>query len=249
MGNLHELFQDLRKNAMHYLGATKGSEFEDRLSAKLNRIGFSRLPIDDSVRESLQKTKSVVLDTYSESSMHNPFPDFRQHFILQPYGSQNYPDFLVLDGDSVIYIEVKFSSRGQPNPVWNSGLPRPNGIYIFGKAGIRRDLTFFRGHDVVSSEDAKKLHNFFVELKARQVGFNQMEMSKQPYGFAVYVRKAFEQKTGFNKNAITDFFTNHDRKKLEDGVIEYLSQKTSATPKKLNARALPTGASARHSDG
>lgn len=47
-------------------------------------------------------------------------------------------------------------------------------------------------------------------------------MEKQPYGFAAYIRKAFEQKREFNPDAILDFFNNENREKLENSVISYL---------------------------
>ncbi len=218
MGNLYMLFEDLRANKGFYLGSTKGRDFEDRLGEKLHELGYSRI-----VRRA-DMLKVEVLDKFSERGIINPFSQFRRHFILQPYGSQNYPDFLVLDDDRVVCMEVKFSQRGQKSPVWNSGLPRANGVYIFGAAGAKADVTFFLGSDVVSVDDAKKLHEFFDKLRALQREFNQKEMGSQPYGFSAYVRKAFEQKVAFNKDASLDFFKNQNRKTLEDAVITHLLQ-------------------------
>lgn len=46
-------------------------------------------------------------------------------------------------------------------------------------------------------------------------------MSNQEFGFAVYARKAYEQKQKHNPEAITNFFQNHRRYDLEKQVLEH----------------------------
>ena len=227
MSRIHELFIDLRADSI-YLEAGSGNEFERRISAKLEGLGYTVLSKHDIFanepegEEKFDLLKKEILKKDSEAQVTNPFQKYKKSVIPQPYSRQNYPDFLVLDNDRVISIEVKFSDKKQTRPVWNSGLPRPNGIYIFGSRGTK-ELTFFKGVDVLSVEDARKLHKFFDdELRKRQTEFNEAEMKDQPYGFAAYVRKAFEQKRTFNPKAVLDYFTNPDRKKLEDSVISHL---------------------------
>ena len=225
MGNLGDLFVDLQKNKGRYLASTKGGDFEDRIDTKLHQIGFSRVQADDlrdasGGRERFKALKEAVLDKGSNDKIVNGFrSEFGRHFIVQPFGSQNYPDFLVFSGATVVGIETKFSATGTSSPVWNSGLPRPNGIYVFGATG-RRDLTFFCGGDILSAADARQLHDFFEQLKKHQEKFNKERMSGQPYGFAAYVRKAFEQKRVFNKSAVLDLFSNPKRDDLETAVIQ-----------------------------
>ena len=67
-----------------------------------------------------------------------------------------------------------------------------------------------------------KLHDFFLKMKQQQCDFNKTEMLKQKYGFAVYNRKAFDQRKKHNKDAIINFFNNEDRKQLEDAVLQYV---------------------------
>lgn len=223
MGKLSGLFKNLRDKKSDYLLGKTGKDFEARIGANLHTLGFSRLIWDDIADEEKRHKGTVnseILKKMTDKCATNPF-SFKKHFILTPNGSQEYPDFLVLEGQNAIGIEAKYSSKKQRRPVWNSGLPRPNGIYIFGAAGLR-DVTFFRGCDVINIEDAEKMHRFFKELKQREKQFNAQEMSKQQYGFSVYVRKAFDQKAVFNKEAIVDFFSNKNRERLENSVISYL---------------------------
>ena len=212
----------MRNNKGFYLNSAKGAEFEDRINTSLHKMGYSRLIKDDLEDDLFATLKTEVIDKETEISISNPFVHYTDHFITQPFGSQQYPDFLIFDMTRIVCIETKFSSGKQTRPVWNSGLPRPNGIYIFGSYG-RTDLTFFRGIDVVSLSDAKQLHDFFDKgLKAYQEQFNNDEMNKQKYGFRAYIRKAYEQSKKHNPNAIIDFFNNPKRLELEDSVIRSL---------------------------
>ena len=220
--NLGGLFIDLRQNKRKYLASTTGKEFESRIETKMHTLGFSRVQQDNIEKLKFELIKQTVLGKESEEDIANICPEFNRHYIIQPFGSQNYPDFLVFWGDMLFGIETKYSKSGQGHPVWNSGLPRPNGIYIFGASGAQ-DLTFFRGNDVLSVADARQLHDFFDRgLKEYQTRFNKDSMCEQPYGFAVYIRKAFEQKKTFNKNAVLNMFTNPQRTKLENAVIAHL---------------------------
>ena len=126
-----------------------------------------------------------------------------------------------MDGNRLIVIEVKYSGGEQKKPMWNSGLPRPHGIYVFGSYGCK-DITFFMGRDLLSLDDTRKLQSFFVTLKKEEREFNFNNMLGQPYGFEAYSRKAFGQSMQYNKKAVIDYFANPDRKKLEENVINYV---------------------------
>lgn len=44
----------------------------------------------------------------------------RDSFIFQPFGSQNFPDFLVFTDTFALPLEIKFTSDTGFKPVWNS---------------------------------------------------------------------------------------------------------------------------------
>ncbi len=225
MDDLIGLFIDLRQNKAGYLASIAGKDFEDRIDAKLHKMGYSRIlrhDLDNVGGDCFNLIKCAVLERESNDKIGNIYTEFNRHFIHQPFGRQNYPDFLVFSGEWIFAIETKFSAKNQSKPVWNSGLPRPNGIYVFGSME-RKDLTFFLGGHILSIADTRKLHDFFDKgLKEYQDRFNAETMNQQKYGFAAYIRKAFEQKKAFNKKAILNFFDNPERAKLESAVIEYL---------------------------
>lgn len=225
MAKLHDLFTDIQGQCKSYLGGQNGKDFENRIEANLTKMGFTRVLRIDFEEDKYQEIQKEVLGKESDMDIHNTH-DFKSHFLSNPFGSQRYPDFLVFEGERIISMEVKFSSQGQKKPVWNSGLPRPNGIYIFGSYQ-HMDATFFRGCDVLNLSEVNKLHSFFDnDLKKLQRAFNSREMEKQPYGFQTYVRKAFDQAKTPNSDAIINFFTNPNRKNLESNVLNYLNDST-----------------------
>ena len=225
MNNLSDLFRLLQQNQNYFLGANKGEEFENRIMVALNqKLGYTRVLKSDfgSIWYEIKKEQS---DKHSESRLKNA-TTFKQHFVYQPYGSQNYPDFLLFNGDQIYCLEIKFSANNNTKPMWNSGLPRPTGIYIFASYGLN-DITFFLGRSVVTAEEAQHFHEFFENLKESQREFNENLMDKQRYGFNAYIRKAFHQGRQHNNSAILNYFKNPLRVDNEKAVIEYVSsQKT-----------------------
>ena len=222
--SLAKLFFHIKQKPDYYLKSAKGKDFEDRINEGLNKHGYSPLMSDgdDIDKKSLMIIKEKCQKFDSMESIEN-LDSHKKHFIKQPCGPQDYPDFWVFCEKSIFSIEVKFSQQKTKKPVWNSGLPRPNGIYIFGSYGMKQ-ITFFRGIDVVGIEEIKKMHCFFEDLKRQANKFNKSELKNQKYGFAVYSRKAYDQKKIDNEDAIIDYFTNPDREKLEQNVINYVSQ-------------------------
>jgi len=81
------------------------------------------------------------------------------------------------------------------------------------------EITFSLGKDVISAEDAKALHDHLNWVQNKTGEYNKTRMVAQPYRFAAYVQKAFEQKKTINKNAVTNFFSNEDKSRLERNVI------------------------------
>ena len=214
---LAPLFQDLLSNPSAYLRAASGDDFDERIRVGLDNRGYNRILRADFEAPEWGRIKALV----SSDSLPMPNPTSRRrHYVRQPYGSQNYPDFLVFDGQRIVAIEVKFSAKSQGKPMWNAGLPRAGGLYVFGAYG-RQDITFFLGRDIVTIEEAQALHNFFKDLKAQENAFN-VAMKRQRYGFTAYSRMAFDQKRAHNPDAVLDFFANPDRGELERSALLFL---------------------------
>ena len=222
MHRLTRLFQQLQTDKDFFLRGDTGADFEQRICRALDKHGFNRITPDDLEAEERRILKKGALEKHRETVLRSPSMSLHGHYIRQICGSQDYPDFLIFDGGCAFGVEVKFSTGCAKKPVWNSGLPRPNGIYIFGSRRLK-DCTFFRGADVVSPEHGKQLHEFFEKLRQDQERFNK-ELRDQPYGFQVYVRKAFDQSRASNDKAQIGFFDNPQREALEKSVIDFINK-------------------------
>lgn len=213
---LWELFPKLT-TARDMLQAHTGRDFEDRLDAAMHRGGFSRLQPDD--LDDWRRIKALVQDHEIGGGIPND-TQWRKHFVYQPAGSQQYPDFLVMDGDVIFGIETKFSKARSGKPVWNSGHPRPSGIYVYACAA-HSDLTFFRGADVLSPSDVRILHEG-IEAMAATAREHNLRLSGQPRGFHIYPRAAYQQGRQFTKDADLNFFESPSRSELEASAVEFL---------------------------
>jgi len=222
---MESILKHMKSHPDDYLRGHTGSHFEQRIESKLRSRRYTKILQEDFAgeagRRAWKQTKQKVLEKTTDAPVANT-TKFRQSFLMVPYGSQNYPDIILFENQFIVPFELKFS-RSATKPVWNSGLPRPNGIYIFGSAK-ENEITFFLGKDVISAEDAKALHDHLNWVQNKTGEYNKTRMATQPYGFAAYVRKAFEQKKTINKNAVTNFFSNEDKSRLERNVIAEIAR-------------------------
>lgn len=228
---LSNIFTDIQKNKKEWLKSKKGNEFEDRFEASLKKYGFNRRVPQD-IDNILSAIKKNILDKKSDLLLDNIYAledkSMENCFICQPYGSQNFPDFLIFTAKKIIAIEIKYSSNKSSKPMWNSNLPKANAIYIFGAYGLS-DVTFFLGRDVLSMEERIELISFFennakrLEEEFRKKMKNKLDNMNYKFdrGFDVYIRVAYEQNKNINKYANADYFSHTDRIKCENNVIEF----------------------------
>ena len=226
MSNLSQTFASLRTEQMRQkiTRAEKGKEFEERFVSLLEDHRLMRCFQDDFPPQVWKSIKMEILKKTNGGDIDNETKK-KAHFVTQPYGTQQYPDFLVFEDEKIWAIETKFNQKKASHPFWNSGLPRPNGIYIYA-CGARKQITFFVGKDVVHPIVAEKMHHELDRFKTMAVNFNKQELTTQPHGFLIEVRKAFSQSKQFNKNAVLDFISNPKRNELEESVIKFLLNDT-----------------------
>lgn len=207
-----DLLNDLLANPTQYLRTETGSDFEDRIENRL-RQRYSKILKGDISKGDFRLLKDTI--SKKEEVEFIKFSDNKNTFIKTPFGSQDYPDFLLFSGHNAIPIEIKFSQSAS-KPMWNSGLPRPNGIYIFGSHG-QKDITFFVGNMVLSENRRRALIGFFEKVKIEEENFRTNLEATMPdeekRGFTVYARRAYEQQT--NGKGHINFFTHPLRKTIE----------------------------------
>lgn len=214
------LLRSLREEKNNYLNAKKGSEFEERVRSFLKlRLNYSPILKQDVGREDWRAIKTHIGKKLGTDFLNVPRPDLRRTFIFQPYGSQQFPDFIVFTDKKVIPLEIKYSTRSQSKPIWNSNVPRANALYIFGSYGMK-DITFFLGENVLDQKHREFLYNFFSDIRAKQ---NEARKSVVPLdatkrGFTPYIRAAFDQRK-HEDSVVTSFFAHPERKLVEDAAI------------------------------
>lgn len=221
---IDKLFLSLQKEKERYLNAKQGKEFEERIIQYLQmELGFTRILKDDIPAEEWNLIKKhIVKDKLGSNFLNVPIKGLKKTFIYQPYGSQQFPDLIIFTGNKAIPLEIKFSSKKQKNPIWNSNVPRANAFYIFGSYGMR-DLTFFCGNDVIVPEHRKYLYGFFTDIRELQkrARKDMPKLDKTNRGFTPYIRAAFDQRK-HEPSVETNFFIHPDRQKIEESAIKIL---------------------------
>jgi hypothetical protein len=140
-------------------------------------------------------------------------------FILQPSGSQNFPDILILDFDNrFIVIECKSGKDGLC-PMWNDNLPKPNAIYVL-SSGKLNQTTLFLGHDVISQEEYNTQILFWKEQKQLEEKYRAImkPLDKFNRGWDIKGRPQNFQGGGGTKS---NYFMHSDRKKCEQNVLDF----------------------------
>ena len=113
--------------------------------------------------------------------------------------------------------------------MWNSNLPKQNGLYIFGSSALR-EVVFFRGEDVLPENERKILLNVWnqFDLTNWHNDFCQKIQNgeiENKFGFYPYIRKAYTHTTQCNSNANLNFFDDTVIKELESKLLTFLKEK------------------------
>lgn len=109
-------------------------------------------------------------------------------------------------------------------------MPKKDSLYIFG-CYDKRDITFFRGEDILSEKERKEISKIWDETdaiyEAWEKSFKEKLKTnelKNEYGFSPYIRKAYQQSNTLaqNESAILDFFNNKKRLIIEELAIKFI---------------------------
>jgi hypothetical protein len=136
-------------------------------------------------------------------------------FIFQPCGTQNSPDFIFRCDDENYYVECK-SSKGYA-PTYNSGLPKPEYIYVF-CSDKYNETTIFRGCDVLNETKRKEYKSLIEELNKVVDNHRGHEGWNDNRGFDFYMRPMHTQMGG--KKSGCDYFIHAERTMCESRVLE-----------------------------
>lgn len=96
------------------------SEINGGLTERLSHI--EEKP-NKEIKTAFNQLKKQVLEKNHLNTLKNPFSNLTSHFLYQPFGSQNYPDFLVFIFDHVVGIEIKFSKNDKGEKIFKHLAP------------------------------------------------------------------------------------------------------------------------------
>ncbi|AZZ65603.1 type II restriction endonuclease [Metamycoplasma phocicerebrale] len=250
---LTEIFENIMEKRSFYSSSTEGQEFEQKFRNLIKKSYSEIIPGEyfkkglieitnlennsNSIKiaNQLPKIKNNILSKTSIELVSNPFENVKSHFVYQPYGSQNFPDFLIFTEKYIIPIETKFSKNEKGNkgidssrPMWNSNIPKMNAIYIYGVSNL--DTTFFKGSDILNIDTNKILINYFEELDKNTEALDESLLNqKNNFGIYPYIRKAYEHKADKStylkngKRTIESYFSEN-RKNREENVLNFLRE-------------------------
>jgi hypothetical protein len=143
-------------------------------------------------------------------------------YILQPSGSQGFPDVLVLDHNNrFVAIECKSSKAGFC-PMWNDSLPNPNSIYVL-SSGKLDETTVFMGKDVITDVEVQMQIAFWKDQKLLEAKYRDMMKPLDTFnrGWDIRGRPQNFQGGGGEK---TNYFKHFSRAQCEKNTLEYASQ-------------------------
>ena len=134
--------------------------------------------------------------------------------VDKPNGSQRWPDALVIFKHKGIPIE--FKSAKQDLIVWNSGLPQPDGIYVFNGNVPEPTLqtTFFMGSAILNAEEARLLRDAAQANKDQAESYNDALFALASK-WSLYARPMF--------NCGEKYLTYPQRDVREQEVLDYLA--------------------------
>ena len=140
-------------------------------------------------------------------------------YILQPAGTQGFPDVLVKDFSGVyVALECKSGQNGLC-PMWNDNVPKQDAIYIL-SSGIANATTLFLGKDVISQSTYDLMAQQEAEIAAIVKKYNLL-MDKADQFKRGWIQKSRKQHFQGGGKAKTNYFTHPDRNKCEKNALEF----------------------------
>jgi hypothetical protein len=200
-------------------GATYGHE--KAVALRVQDAGFTE--VDKSLFPGITKS---MLKKFAQTGVDTDLREVTQglapgSYILQPSGSQGFPDILVLDFNNV-FVCVECKSGKGVAPMWNDSLPHPTTIYVFATKKTN-ETTVFLGRDVISIEELNCRDDFVNELKQLITKYRTIMPTFDFFkrGWVLKARQQFFQEGGGDK---TNYFTHPQRSTCEKLALEFARQ-------------------------
>lgn len=218
---LHNAISEIQKmpyfKNQHQTSAGAVHGHEDAIAQKFRESDFAEYKTENKLNGDLREWAN----TGDERKLRKATEDMPNgSFILQPGGTQSFPDILVKDFDGrFIAVEAKSSKNGYC-PMWNDSIPKTkiNAVYVLSSGKLNK-TTVFMGKDVMTSEQ----EDLFNELESKidelvkEYMIKAEELDKFGRGF---VQKSRRQHWQVGKKDKTNYFTHKSKTQCEQSVME-----------------------------
>lgn len=141
-------------------------------------------------------------------------------YILQPCGLHQSPDFIVKKENKLYFLECKSCKTSRP--LYNSGIPKEEYIYIFCSEQYNA-TTVFLGSDLIEPEGVKLIKKHIAQQRENTKKFNEKIKNMSAHGISFYDRPMIIH-SKLHSNICIDYFKNENRKRMEENVIKKVSQ-------------------------
>lgn len=143
-------------------------------------------------------------------------------FILQPAGTQGFPDVLVKDfNDRFVAVECKSGQNGLC-PMWNDNVPKPNTLYVLASGEVNQ-TTIFMGCDVISPEEQQLMDEQEAAIAAVVKLYNQKMAAIDKFGRG-WLQKSRKQHFQGGGGVKTNYFTHASRSQCEQNALDFAKQ-------------------------
>lgn len=164
--------------------SSKGDNFEDTVFTKLKgNINFDKCVTHENWKETGLYSKYRIRANTLNFDF-SDLPDIIDNgqllntlLIHNPNGTQKWPDILIINNKKGFPIEIK-SSKGDVI-MWNGGLPRKNGLYIFNCYGPMI-TTCFMGQHIISDQQTLEMKLASVSASMNNTNSNDWEFYSRP---------------------------------------------------------------------
>lgn len=174
-------------------------------------ISFDKTNLPDYVIKYINKSRLNIIDNFIKLEKNQKIQKNKDLFIYNLFGSQQYPDFVIIHiKDNILYfILFEIKSSQNDRSVWNSTLPKPFPycIYIHINKKTKKYLIFI-GKEIITLESYLKFIPLIKEIEQSVKNFNTIEENPK---YNYYSRKMYNQMFNydykkskkFKKNVIT----------------------------------------------
>jgi len=180
MLSLNSFIEKMSQSTLVESNKFKEKEHEKQFANKLEESGY---------KEIKSKSDLGIEITSQDSLTFVPQYCGKFLFIDQPFGSQRTPDFIVVIGGWVLYVELK-RNKGKAI-TWNTGYPRNNYLYIYDSGKLGRILFFGNHHPGYGGMDEDYLSHLAEWKKMSKM------WDKTPFNF--YPRQMLNDQGEYDK--------------------------------------------------